>query len=184
MSFFETKQIWTEITLTSGRRGHVMHEYLSINGTSFLGALFKGLLLLFIAFNAILLSPAIVVLFFYKFTRYARYHITIFTTTASLYFYLDIKKHMLSKLLFFGWTSDDGTFNNPLYSMETLELFKTINTYAFGLGIGFFVDAVLYGALNKKLNLDDLYTQKPALKWVTMIGIYLVTMFAVTNLIL
>jgi hypothetical protein len=97
---------------------------------------------------------------------------------------MDIKKHIVSKLLFFGWTSDDGTINNGIFSMETLELFRTINTYALGLAFGFFIDFLLYKAFNKKLNLDDLYTQKPALKWVTMIGIYLVTMFAVTNLIL
>jgi hypothetical protein len=184
MGFFENKQIWTEITLSSGRRGHVMHDFLSINGETFIATIFKFFLILLVSSIAILLLPAILILFFYKFKRYYRFLIGMYSVITYMYFLMDIKKHIVSKLLFFGWTSDDGTINNGIFSMETLELFRTINTYALGLAFGFFIDFLLYKAFNKKLNLDDLYTQKPALKWVTMIGIYLVTMFAVTNLIL
>jgi len=184
MSFLENKEIWTEITLTSGRRGYVQHEFLTFNGTSFIGAIIKLLLLLFVSFNAILLSPAIFVIFFYKFQRYYRFILGMIAGIAYLYFLIDIKKHFLSKLLFFGWTSDDGTFNNPLYSAKTLEVFITINTYALGLAFGFLFDFLLYRVLNKSLQLDNLYAKKPALKWVSMIAVYVISICAVTHIIL
>ena len=107
-----------------------------------------------------------------------------FTAITYMYFLMDIKKHIVSKLLFFGWTSDDGTINNGLFSMETLELFRTINTYALGLAFAFFIDFLLYRLLNKSLSLDNLYNANPALKWVTMLGIYSIVICATANLIL
>jgi hypothetical protein len=184
MSFLQNKQIWTEITLSSGRRGYVLHEFLQVGNENFVAGIFKFLLILFLSSIAILLLPAILILFFYKFNRYYRYILGMFTAIAYMYFLLDIKKHIVSKLLFFGWTSDDGTINNGLFSMETLELFRTINTYALGLAFAFFIDFLLYRLLNKSLSLDNLYNANPALKWVTMLGIYSIVICATANLIL
>ena len=184
MSFLENKQIWTEITLSSGRRGYVSHEFLQVGGDNFIATIFKFLLILFLSSIAILLLPAILILFFYKFNRYYRYILGMFTAITYMYFLMDIKKHIVSKLLFFGWTSDDGTINNGLFSMETLELFRTINTYALAVAFGFFVDFLLYRVFNKSLQFDNLYAKKPALKWVSMIAVYLISICAVTHIIL
>lgn len=184
MSFFENKKIWTEITLSSGRRGYVMHEFLQVGGENLIANILKFLLLLLVASIGIMLLPAILILFFYKFNRNYRYIPGLLSSLAYVYFLIDIKKHFISKLLFFGWTSDNGTINEGLFSIETLELFRIINTYALGLGVGFMVDYLLHYVLNDVLNLDKLYAENPALKWVTMIGIYLITMFSITSKIL
>lgn len=184
MSFLQNKQIWTEITLSSGRRGYVLHEFLQVGNENFVAGIFKFLLILFLSSIAILLLPAILILFFYKFKRNYRYILGLFICIAYFYFLIDIKKHFISKLLFFGWTSDNGTINNGLFSMETLDLFRTLNTYALGLGLGFMVDYLLHYILSDVLSFNKLYTEKPALKWVTMLGIYSIVICATANLIL
>ncbi len=184
MGMFELKDMLVFEKSLSGVSGWVSRKRLVISD-NFYAAIFywtiKLCILVFLAAILLISLPFWISALGFFFKRQYR-HLLGFISLCSLVFvYLDIHSRWASGLLGYGWHGSDGSMNQALIGVGFVSFLLFLTKIGVGLAVGFIIDYVVNGLFKNQLEVQ--YNKNENVKWLLLIAIYTIPVFAALNLI-
>ena len=115
------------------------------------------------------------------FKRQYRHFFGIASLSSILLVLVDIKNNWASGVLGYGWESSDGMMNEALIGPGFIATLLFLTKIGVGLAIGFIIDFVVNNLFKKEL--EEQYIKNDMIKWLIIVAIYALPIFAVVNLV-